>query len=46
MMQLFQTVRDMQDQLKQVHDTAMQLAAEKEDRKHHINVILTKLFML
>lgn len=39
-MKLFQTVQDMQEQLKQVHETALQLAAEKEDRQHNINVIL------
>jgi aspartyl/asparaginyl beta-hydroxylase (cupin superfamily) len=38
LMQLFTTVQDMQQQLKQVHDTALQLAAEKEDRQHNINV--------
>lgn len=37
-MQLFNTVQGMQEQLKEVHDTALQLAAEKEDRKRHINV--------
>lgn len=38
-MQLFQTVQEMQEQLAQVHDTALQLAAEKEDRKYNVNVI-------
>lgn len=39
-MELFSTVQGMQDQLKQVHETAMKLAAEKEDRQHHINVLI------
>lgn len=38
LMQLFNTVQGMQEQLKEVHETALQLAAEKEDRKRHINV--------
>lgn len=37
-MQLFQTVQTMQEQLQQVHETAVQLATEKEDRQHNINV--------
>lgn len=37
-MTLFQTVQEMQEQLKQVHDTALQLANEKEDRQYHMNV--------
>lgn len=37
-MELFKTVQDMQAQLKEVHDTALQLAAEKEDRQAHMNV--------
>ncbi|CAH2268768.1 jg23790 [Pararge aegeria aegeria] len=38
LMKLFQTVQEMQEQLKQVHETALQLAAEKEDRQYHMNV--------
>lgn len=38
LMQLFQTVQDMQEQLKQVHETALLLASEKEDKQLHTNV--------
>lgn len=38
LMNLFQTVQEMQEQLKQVHETALQLATEKEDRQYHMNV--------
>lgn len=38
LMTLFQTVQEMQEQLKQVHETALQLAAEKEDRQYNMNV--------
>ena len=37
-MTLFQTVQEMQEQLKEVHDTAVQLATEKDDRQHNMNV--------
>lgn len=40
LMQLFNTVQGMQDQLKEVHDTAVLLAAEKEDRQRHLNVCI------
>lgn len=43
-MQLFQTVQEMQEQLKKVHETALQLAAEKEDRQSHINVAIIQEF--
>ncbi|XP_063834339.1 glutamine-rich protein 2-like [Ostrinia nubilalis] len=46
LMQLFQTVQDMQEQLKQVHETALQLAAEKEDRQHNINALLEQIELL
>lgn len=39
LMQLFETVQNMQAQLRQVHETALNLAAEKEDRQNHIDVI-------
>lgn len=44
LLQLFQTVQEMQDQLKQVHETALQLADEKEDRQLHINVHISFQF--
>lgn len=37
-MQLFQTVQEMQVQLNKVHETALQLAAEKEERQSHTDV--------
>ncbi|XP_072935816.1 uncharacterized protein [Epargyreus clarus] len=46
LMQLFQTVQDMQEQLKQVHETALQLAAEKEDRQYHMNALLEQIELL
>ncbi|CAH0406066.1 unnamed protein product [Chilo suppressalis] len=46
LMELFSTVQEMQDQLKQVHATAMQLAAEKEDRQHNINALLEQIELL
>ncbi|KAG6453336.1 hypothetical protein O3G_MSEX008088 [Manduca sexta] len=46
LMQLFQTVQEMQDQLKQVHETALQLAAEKEDRQIHVNALLEQIELL
>lgn len=46
LMQLFQTVQEMQEQLKKVHETALQLAAEKEDRQHHINVMINSIFAI
>ncbi|KAL0895554.1 hypothetical protein ABMA27_011656 [Loxostege sticticalis] len=46
LMKLFQTVQDMQEQLKQVHETALQLAAEKEDRQHNINALLEQIELL
>lgn len=45
-MQLFQTVQDMQNQLQQVHETAISLAAEKEDRQNHIDVIFSWAIIL
>ncbi|KAM3966729.1 uncharacterized protein ACR2FA_012273 [Aphomia sociella] len=46
LMHLFETVQEMQDQLKQVHETALQLAAEKEDRQGHINALLEQIELL
>ncbi|XP_075983889.1 uncharacterized protein LOC142981698 [Anticarsia gemmatalis] len=46
LMQLFQTVNTMQTQLSQVHETALQLAAEKEDRQHNINALLEQIELL
>ncbi|XP_050351931.1 uncharacterized protein LOC126774434 isoform X2 [Nymphalis io] len=43
---LFQTVQELQEQLKQVHDTALQLATEKEDRQYHMNVLLEQIELL
>lgn len=40
LMHLFKTVQEMQDQLKLVHETALELAAEKENRKSNMNVRL------
>ncbi|KAF9411027.1 hypothetical protein HW555_010073 [Spodoptera exigua] len=46
LMQLFQTVQDMQSQLAQVHATALSLAAEKEDRQNHIDALLEQIELL
>ncbi|CAH2099724.1 unnamed protein product [Euphydryas editha] len=46
LMTLFQTVQEMQEQLKQVHDTALQLANEKEDRQYHMNILLEQIELL
>nr|XP_026484890.1 uncharacterized protein LOC113392607 [Vanessa tameamea] len=46
LMTLFQTVQEMQEQLKQVHNTALQLATEKEDRQYHMNVLLEQIELL
>ncbi|XP_073945883.1 uncharacterized protein isoform X2 [Choristoneura fumiferana] len=46
LMELFKTVQDMQAQLKEVHDTALQLAAEKEDRQAHMNALLEQIEIL
>ncbi|XP_039745522.1 uncharacterized protein LOC120623534 [Pararge aegeria] len=46
LMKLFQTVQEMQEQLKQVHETALQLAAEKEDRQYHMNALLEQIELL
>ncbi|XP_069354303.1 uncharacterized protein C16orf96-like isoform X1 [Maniola hyperantus] len=46
LMTLFQTVQEMQEQLKQVHETALQLAAEKEDRQYHMNALLEQIELL
>ncbi|XP_022819351.1 uncharacterized protein LOC111351582 isoform X2 [Spodoptera litura] len=46
LMQLFQTVQDMQSQLQQVHETALTLAAEKEDRQNHIDALLEQIELL
>ncbi|KAJ0181299.1 hypothetical protein K1T71_003384 [Dendrolimus kikuchii] len=46
LLQLFQTVQEMQDQLKQVHETALQLAAEKEDRQLHFNTLREQIELL
>ncbi|CAK1548406.1 unnamed protein product [Leptosia nina] len=46
LMSLFQTVQDMQEQLKQVHETALQLASEKEDRLHNMNALLEQIELL
>ncbi|XP_050553418.1 uncharacterized protein LOC118262240 isoform X3 [Spodoptera frugiperda] len=46
LMQLFQTVQDMQNQLQQVHETAISLAAEKEDRQNHIDALLEQIELL
>ncbi|KAI5642245.1 hypothetical protein NE865_05607 [Phthorimaea operculella] len=46
LMQLFQTVQDMQGQLRQVHNTAMALAAEKDQRQSHINTLLEQIELL
>lgn len=40
LMQLFETVQEMQGQLKDVHETALHLAAEKVDRQYHTNVCI------
>ncbi|CAG4924111.1 unnamed protein product [Colias eurytheme] len=46
LMTLFQTVQDMQNQLKLVHETALQLAAEKEDRLYNMNALLEQIELL
>ncbi|XP_059049431.1 rho family-interacting cell polarization regulator 1-like [Achroia grisella] len=46
LMHLFTTVQDMQEQLKQVHETALQLAGEKEDRQSNINALLEQIELL
>ncbi|XP_028040362.1 uncharacterized protein LOC114250612 [Bombyx mandarina] len=46
LMQLFQTVQDMQEQLKQVHETALLLASEKEDKQLHTNALLEQIELL
>ncbi|KAL4705039.1 hypothetical protein ACJJTC_009827 [Scirpophaga incertulas] len=46
LMELFTTVQDMQDQLKQVHETALQLAVEKDDRQHNMNALLEQIELL
>ncbi|XP_045512660.1 glutamine-rich protein 2 isoform X1 [Pieris brassicae] len=46
LMSLFQTVQEMQEQLKQVHETALQLASEKEDRLHNMNALLEQIELL
>ncbi|CAH0722759.1 unnamed protein product, partial [Brenthis ino] len=46
LMKLFQTVQEMQEQLKQVHETALQLATEKEDRQYHMNALLEQIELL
>lgn len=43
LMELFQTVQDMQEKLNKVHETALQLAAEKEGRHTHMNVSLKNI---
>lgn len=37
-MTLFETVQEMQEQLKEVNETALQLASEKENRQSNMNV--------
>ncbi|XP_052753679.1 uncharacterized protein LOC113523022 [Galleria mellonella] len=46
LMHLFETVQEMQEQLKQVHETALQLASEKEDRQSHMNALLEQIELL
>ncbi|XP_061382662.1 uncharacterized protein LOC116774765 isoform X1 [Danaus plexippus] len=46
LLKLFQTVQEMQEQLKQVHETALELAAEKEDRNYHMNALLEQIELL
>lgn len=40
LMKLYQTVQDMKEELKLVHETALHLASEKEDRQDRINVFV------
>ncbi|KAJ8734902.1 hypothetical protein PYW08_014152 [Mythimna loreyi] len=46
LMALFETVQTMQTQLQQVHETALNLAAEKEDRQNHIDALLEQIELL
>ncbi|CAG9782873.1 unnamed protein product [Diatraea saccharalis] len=46
LMELFTTVQNMQEQLKQVHETALELAAEKDDRQHNIDALLEQIELL
>ncbi|VVC87978.1 unnamed protein product [Leptidea sinapis] len=46
LMDLFKTVQDMQEQLKHIQETAMQLAAEKEGRQYHMNSLLEQIELL
>ncbi|CAB3237504.1 unnamed protein product [Arctia plantaginis] len=46
LMSLYKTVHTMQNQLKEVHDTALQLVTEKEERQHNINSLLEQIELL
>ncbi|XP_048006406.1 uncharacterized protein LOC125241806 [Leguminivora glycinivorella] len=46
LLQLYQTVQDMQEQLQQVNEVARQLAGEKDDRHQHIKALLEQIEIL
>ncbi|XP_014360239.2 uncharacterized protein LOC106712258 [Papilio machaon] len=46
LMKLYQTVQDMKEELKLVHETALHLASEKEDRQDRINAIIEQIEVL
>ncbi|XP_061710437.1 uncharacterized protein LOC133520115 isoform X2 [Cydia pomonella] len=46
LLQLYQTVQDMQEQLHQVNEVARQLAGEKDDRHQHIKALLEQIEIL
>ncbi|XP_063545778.1 uncharacterized protein LOC134753770 [Cydia strobilella] len=46
LLELYQTVQDMQEQLHQVNEVARQLAGEKDDRHQHIKALLEQIEIL